>query len=39
MYHILLCGDSNSRAGQAPDYESGVTVSMQMFQVNVLMKI
>ena len=25
MHHILLCGDFNSRNGQAPDYESGVT--------------
>ena len=25
MHHILLCGDFNSRTGQAPDYESGVT--------------
>ena len=25
MYHILLCGDFNSRTGQASDYESGVT--------------
>ena len=24
MHHILLCGDFNSRTGQAPDYESGV---------------
>ena len=24
MHHILLCGDFNSRTGQAPDYEAGV---------------
>ena len=24
MHHILLCGEFNSRTGQAPDYESGV---------------
>ena len=24
MHHILLCGDFNSRTGQAPDYEPGV---------------
>ena len=24
MHHILLCSDSNSRTGKAPDYESGV---------------
>ena len=24
MHHILLCGDFNSRTGQAPDYKSGV---------------
>ena len=24
MHHILLCGDFNSRNGQAPDYEAGV---------------
>ena len=23
-HHILLCGDFNSRTGQAPDYEAGV---------------
>ena len=24
MHHILLCGDFNSRTGQAPVYEAGV---------------
>ena len=39
MHHILLCGDFNIRAGQAPDYEVGVIDTNVKFCINTGFKI